>query len=65
MSTLDELKKIAEQKMGMSWDEIMKQSDEDTQKQKKMKDPIFEAYKKSSISPKKMFNDSMKKLKKT
>lgn len=61
---IEELKKIAEKKMGMSWDQIMKKADSDTKKQKKLKDPIAESYKKSSISPKKMFSDSMKKLKK-
>lgn len=58
---MEELKKHAEKKMGMSWEEIMKQADEDTKKQKK--DPIAHAYKESSKSPKKMFKESMKKLK--
>jgi hypothetical protein len=61
---MDELKKIAEKKMGMPWSEIMKQADKDTAAQKKKKDPIAEAHKKSSISPKKMFNESMGKLNK-
>lgn len=59
-----ELKKIAEEKLGMSWDEIMKQAAKETEEQKNKKDPISEAYKKSSVSPNKMFKDSMKQLKK-
>jgi hypothetical protein len=60
--TIDELKKIAEKKMGMSWEEIMKQADIDTENQKKLKDPISESYKKSSISPNSMFKKSMRQL---
>lgn len=56
---MDELKKIAEKKMGMSWDQIMKQADEDDAKQKKLKDPIAEAQRKSSVSPKKMLKNSL------
>ena len=61
---VDELKKIAEKEMGMSWEEIMKQADKDTAAQKKKKDLISEAHKKSSVSPEKMFKESMDKLNK-
>lgn len=61
---MEELKKIAEKKTGMSWEEIMKQADRDTATQKKRKDPIAEAHKKSSVSPKKMFKESMDKFNK-
>ncbi len=61
---MDEIKKEAEKKMGMSWGEIMKQADNDTKKQQQKKDPISQAFKESSKSPKKMFNESMDKLKK-
>lgn len=60
---MEELKKHAEKTMGMSWEEIMKQADKDTKKQKQKKDPIAHAYKESSKSPNKMFKESMKKLK--
>lgn len=59
---INELKKIAEKKMRMSWDEIMKQADRDTAEQTKRKDPIAMAHKKASVSPKKMFKDSMNSL---
>lgn len=34
---LDELKKIAEKKMGMSWDQILEQANKDTAKQKNLR----------------------------
>ncbi len=58
---MEELKRHAEKKMGMSWDQIMKQADEDTKRQK-ANDPISKAYKESSKSPKKMYKESMKDL---
>lgn len=63
MMDLEELKRIAEKKLGKSWDEIMIQADKDTEKQKNLSDPIAIAYKNSSISPKAMFKKSMNELK--
>lgn len=57
-----ELKRIIEKKLGKSWDQIIEQADLDTAKLQKLKDPIAEAYKKSSISHQQMFKNSMKNL---
>ena len=59
--TMEALKKQAEKQLGMSWEKIMEQANKDTKKQKK--DPIAHAYKEGSKSPKKMFKESMNKLK--
>lgn len=63
-NVMDELKKIAEKKLGMKWEDIMKKADADTARLQKAGDPIAKAHKESSKSPKTMFKESMKKLNK-
>lgn len=62
---MEELKKHAEKKFGKSWDQIVKQADQDTKKQKSLKDPIAHAAKQGNKSPQKMFKESMNQLQKT
>lgn len=61
---MEELKKIAEKHMGMSWDKIMAQAAKDTKKQQKIGDPIAKAAREASKSPKKMLKESLKDLNK-
>ncbi len=56
--------KLPKSLKGMTHEQIMKQADKDTKKQKSKKDPIAEAHKESSKSPKKMFKESMAHLNK-